>query len=531
MLSPMASVSLGILFVAIAGTNVLLSLRSSPPSLNPNRRANFLRLHRLGGYLFLGLFSAMFLYMNLRVLGVKHGLPLSVTLHTALAFLLVPLLLTKVVFARHYKHYSGTLLALGMAIFIVSFLLVSITAFPVLWSAVKIDNVPPAFWIGFITVVVLLCGTLFFRRPAAALPGLASESVRLHGESVQKEVPGSATDAKKSLLLLLSRTKEQTHDSKTLRFLLPQGNGFHPRPGQFLTFNWILDGKRIARSYSICSSPLQKGYLEITVKRTEGGCVSAFLNEQVSVGLTVEAWGPSGQFCFDESQHQRPVLIAGGSGITPMMSMLRYIDDLGLTTDVTLLYFVRTPRDIIFANELAQLHKSIQHFRYLIIPSRADSDWKGPSGHLTPELLTRTLTHLHSSVFFLCGPASLMESARNILHSLNVPNTRILQESFGTRPGSSLTASSINTVATVVFARSRRSCAVPEGGTVLETAEANGIPLPSGCRQGQCGTCAVRTLGGVVRMDTDAGLRPDLKESGYVLACVGRPDGTVTVDF
>ncbi len=531
MLSPIASVSLGILFVAIAGTNVWLMLRASSTSQSPNRRANFLRLHRLGGYLFLSLFSVMFFYMNLRVLGVKHGLPLAVTLHTALAFLLVPLLLAKVLIARHYRRYSGTLLALGIAIFVSSFLLVSITAFPVLWSAVRIDTVPLEFRISFITVVMLVSGALFFRRPVTALPALAGDDASIRGELTQKSSAASTTETKKSLVLLLSRIQEQTRDSKTLRFLLPQGNGFHPRPGQFLTFYWVLDGKRIARSYSICSSPLQKGYLEITVKRTEGGCVSTFLNERVNVGLTVEARGPSGQFCFDESQHQRAVLIAGGSGITPMMSMLRYIDDLGLTTDVTLLYFVRTRLDIIFANELAQLQKSIQNFRYLIVPSRADSDWKGPSGHLTRELMTGNLTHLHSSVFFLCGPAGLMESARNILHSLNVPNTRILQESFGARPASSLAASSTNTAAVLVFARSRRSCVVPEGRTVLETAEANGIPLPSGCRQGQCGTCAVRTLGGVVRMDTEAGLRPDLKESGYVLACVGRPEGTVTVDF
>jgi hypothetical protein len=233
----------------------------------------------------------MFIYMNLRVLGVKQGLPLAATLHAALAFLLVPLLLAKIVFARHYKHHSGTLLALGISIFVVSFLLVSITAFPVLWSATKIDHVPLAFWISFITVLVLLCGTLFFRRPVAALLELAREDANIRGESVQKTVANSATEAKKSLLLLLSRTHEQTRDSRTLRFLLPRGNGFHPRPGQFLTFNWVLDGKRIARCYSICSSPLQKGYLEITVKRTEGGCVSDFLNERVNVGLTVEAWG------------------------------------------------------------------------------------------------------------------------------------------------------------------------------------------------------------------------------------------------
>jgi ferredoxin-NADP reductase len=431
MLSLIASVALGILFVAIAGTNVWLMLRASSTSQSPSRRANFLRLHRLGGYLFLSLFSVMFFYMNLRVFGVKHGLPLAVTLHTALAFLLVPLLLTKVVIARHYKRYSGTLQALGITIFVSSFLLVSLTAFPVLWSAVRIDHVPVAFWIIFITVVMLVSGTLFFRRPAAVLPGLAGGGVRIPGESVQKAVPASTTETKKSLILLLSRMQEQTHDSKTLRFLLPQGNGFHPRPGQFLTFNWVVDGNCIPRSYSICSSPLQKGYLEITVKRAKGGCVSAFLNERVRVGLPVAAWGPSGQFCFDESQHQRAVLIAGGSGITPMMSMLRYIDDLGLTTDVTLLYFVSTPRDIIFANELAQLQASIRNFRYLIIPSRADSDWRGPSGRLTRELLTRNLTHLDSSVVFLCGPAGLMESARDILHSLDVPNTRILLERFG----------------------------------------------------------------------------------------------------
>jgi ferredoxin-NADP reductase len=440
MLSTIVSVSLGVLFVAVAGTNVWLMLRASSTSETPNRRPNFLRPHRVGGYLFLSLFSVMFFYMNLRVLGVKHGLPLAVTLHAALAFLLVPLLLAKVLIARHYKHHSGTLLALSITIFVSSFLLVSISAFPVLWSAMQIDNVPLTFWISFITVVVLLCGTLFFPRSVAALPELAREDANIRGESVQKTVANSATEAKKSLLLLLSRTHEQTRDSRTLRFLLPRGNGFHPRPGQFLTFNWVLDGKRIARCYSICSSPLQKGYLEITVKRTEGGCVSDFLNERVNVGLTVEAWGPSGSFCFDEAQHQRAVLIAGGSGITPMMSMLRYIDDLGLKTAVTLLYFVRTPQDIIFANELALLQKSIRSFHYLIVPSRADSDWKGPSGHLTRDLLAGNVTHLDSCVFFLCAPAGLMECARSILHSLAVPNTRIMQESFGARPGSSLTA-------------------------------------------------------------------------------------------
>ena len=528
MLSSTAGVLLGTLFVAIAGTNVWSMLRATRPSQSSDSRACLLRLHRLGGYLFLALFSVMFFYMNLRVLGVRHGLPIAITVHSALAFLLVPLLLVKVLIARHYKQYSGALLALGLAIFSVSFLLVSITSFPVLWASVTVEKVPLRIFLSVIAFLVVVFGTLFLRRPTV----VSSPASSGHRITTASQTPGMLpqTEANKSLPLLLSRIKEQTHDTKTLRFLLPQGNGFHFRPGQFLTFNWIVDGQAIARSYSICSSPLQKGHLEITVKCVEGGCVSVFLNRHAHLGLTVEARGPSGRFCFDESQHKKIVLIAGGSGITPMMGMLRYIDDLGLTTDVTLIYFVRTPRDIIFAKGLTELRASIRNFRYLVVASTPDPAWKGPSGHLSRELLENNVSRLRSSTFFLCGPKSLMESARNILNSLQIPDAQILQESFGEKP-SSLMPDPKKIAGTLVFARSRRRCSILDGRTVLETAEANGIFIPFSCRRGQCGTCAVRALGGVVRMETEDGLTPDQKQSGYVLACVGHPEGTVTLDL
>lgn len=529
MLSSTAGVSLGTLFVAIAGTNVWLMLRALRPSQSSDGRARLLWLHRFGGYLFLSLFAVMFFYMNLRVLGVKHGLPIAITLHSALAFLLLPLLLAKVLIARHYKQYSGTLLTLGLSIFAASFLLVSITSFPVLWASVTADGVPSGASIGVIGLVIVVFGALFLRRPAGAS---SAASQRIGSGFPMPQTPGMLPPpgTKKSLLLLLARIQEQTHDSTTLRFLLPKGNGFYPRPGQFLTFNWIVDGKAMPRSYSICSSPLQKGYLEITAKRVEGGCVSVFLNQHAQVGLTVEARGPSGQFCFDESQHEKIVLITGGSGITPIMGMLRYIDDLSLTTDVTLIYFVRTSKDVIFANELPRIRASIRNFRYLVVASKPDPDWEGPTGHLSRELLENNVSHLRSSTFFLCGPRGLMESARRILHSLEISDAQILQESFGEKLSSFLPDTE-KIAGTLVFARSHKTCSVSEGRTVLETAEANGISIPSSCRHGQCGTCAVRALDGVVRMDTEDGLTPDLKESGYVLMCVGRPKGKVTLDL
>jgi len=148
------------------------------------------------------------------------------------------------------------------------------------------------------------------------------------------------------------RIETETHDAKTLRFVLPPNQQIAQRPGQFLTFDWMIDGKPVKRSYTICSSPTQRNFVEITPKRVENGHVSRFLNDRAAVGMTVKARGPYGKFHLDESKHERIVLIAGGSGITPMLAMLRYIDDLCLRVEASLIYCVRTERDIIFGERV-----------------------------------------------------------------------------------------------------------------------------------------------------------------------------------
>jgi ferredoxin-NADP reductase len=262
----------------------------------------------------------------------------------------------------------------------------------------------------------------------------------------------------------------------------------------------------------------------------ENGCVSVFLNDQAKPGLAVEATGPYGQFCFDQTLHQSIVLIAAGSGITPMISMLRYIDDLGLSTPVTLLYCVRTRKDIIFETELGRLGKSLPSFRYSVCLSRPDEDWKGHSGHLTEEFISPYLADLDSPTFFLCGPKGFMENARQILSTLGVNQDRILQESFGEnrrpaepRPGEA------RSIATVVFIHSHKVCEASVGSTLLEVAEKNGVEIPYGCRQGLCGTCVTRVLSGTVQMDAEAGLTAEQKNAGYVLPCVSRAEGAVVV--
>jgi uncharacterized protein len=327
-----------------------------------------------------------------------------------------------------------------------------------------------------------------------------------------------------------SEIEQETRDTKTLRFQILNERQFCAKPGQFLTFQWTIDGQRVRRSYTVSSSPVHENYVEITPKRMENGCASVFLNERAKPGLAVEASGPYGQFYFDETFHKNIVLIAAGSGITPMISMLSYIADLELATAVTLLYCVRTGADIIFENELSRLSRSLPNFKYELCLSRPDPTWKGRSGRLTEEFVAQKVTDLDSPTFFLCGPKGFMDNARHVLLALGVTQDRILQESFGeSKPSTESRPLEAGTVETVVFLHSEKVCQVSSGSTLLDLAERNGVQIPFGCRQGQCGTCATRVLSGSVQMDVESGLTAEQKNAGYVLPCVSRAEGTVVL--
>jgi ferredoxin-NADP reductase len=247
--------------------------------------------------------------------------------------------------------------------------------------------------------------------------------------------------------------------------------------------------------------------------------------------MTVEANGPFGHFCFDESQHQSVVLLAAGSGITPMIAMLRYMDDLCLETTATLLYWVRTSSDIIFDAELEQLRSRLKNFQYHVLLSQPHAEWSGPRGHINRELIEDTVNDLASPDFFLCGPPSFMDASRSILTDLGVRPERIRQESFGSAaPKSPQQESVAQTGVVVEFVRSGKTCTVRAGQTLLEAAEEQGVAIPSSCRQGQCGTCKTKLLEGNVQMDAEEWLDPDSRAQGFVLTCVGHAHGAVKLD-
>lgn len=384
----------------------------------------------------------------------------------------------------------------------------------------------------FITLVGLGSLVLVLRRPrsraAAALARDGGVKTQM-GTTSSSPMPMSPAG---SFILRLVRITQQTPDSKTLRFAVADGTRFSARAGQFFSFSFLFGGKKLVRCYSICSSPARTGYIEITPKRVNQGAVSVFLNDSASIGLTVEASGPLGQFYFDENRHKKIVLIGAGSGITPLIAMLRYIDDMGLPTRVTLLYCVRTVHDIIFRKELEDLEARIDGFRYHVLLSQPDPAWTGWSGHISPKFIANMIQDVQEQDFFLCGPPPFMQATRDILAGIGVKPERMNQESFGAtvRPPIEQKTPIDGTGHVVEFVRSRRSCTIRQGQSLLEAAEESGLTIPYSCRQGQCGTCKTRVVEGTVRMDTEQGLDSSFRERGFALLCVGHPEGPIKLD-
>jgi ferredoxin-NADP reductase len=458
--------------------------------------------------------------MVLRLKGLPDELSPRNLIHALLALILLPLLAAKVIVARYYKSQTAILKLLGSFIAGISFVVVMMNVGSYLLRNATSENVSGQFSAAAISACAAVCIVLLLRHARKANISQQTDMVRETGSTHN------------SMILQLSRVERQTHDAKTLRFLVPKEHRVCFRPGQFLSFNWIIDGKTVPRCYSICSSPTQMGYIEITPKQAAKGYVSVFLNQKASIGLTVQASQPAGDFFFDEQEHRRIVLIAGGSGITPLMSMLRYIDDRCLSTEVTLLYFVRTRKDVIFERELKLLKARLQRLHGVTVLSEPDPEWIGLTGHLSRDLIDVHVEDLSSSTFFICGPPGMMKAACDLLQSMEVSPAKIKKESFGARPATINSADPNPEIRMVLveFARTKQTRMSSSSATLLQTAETCGIRIPYSCRQGQCGTCATKLLKGQVQMDSENGLTPELRERGYILPCVSHAKGNIKID-
>lgn len=324
---------------------------------------------------------------------------------------------------------------------------------------------------------------------------------------------------------------DETHDAKTFVFSAASDRMFCFNAGQYVVLHLAIDGAAVARSYSVSSPPTRPLDLHITVKRTPDGLVSNWLHDNLRAGDEINIEGPRGSFKLDGLPGEKPLFLAGGSGITPLMSMLRTLTDRASDLDLRLVYSARSPRDLIFRSELDALAARFRNLSVTCVCSRRDPAWAGPTGRIDGPMLLRLIPDLRERTVYACGPEQYMKALRDGLGQAGVDPRRYHEESFGgdLGPTTSDVASAISS--SVHFARSGLEHRCAPGETLLDAARNCGVYVPTGCQQGICGTCRIPKLSGDVVMHDLGGLTSEEKSAGFVLACCSRAQGAVSVDL
>lgn len=226
----------------------------------------------------------------------------------------------------------------------------------------------------------------------------------------------------------------ETHDTKTYSFVGEPGTLFHYRPGQAITIEVPVQGSVLRRTYTISSSPSRPYLLSITVKKVPMGWMSNWLFDNMVPGVECMANGPFGKFTCLEHSVRKLLFLAAGSGVTPLMSMLRWLADMARDVDVVFIYNVSTPADIIFHQELLHLATRFgSRLRLVIVPAAPaiGFPWHGSMGRIDEMLIRSQVADLAEREAFVCGPAGYMAAARSILISLGLPEELYHQEAFG----------------------------------------------------------------------------------------------------
>ncbi len=346
--------------------------------------------------------------------------------------------------------------------------------------------------------------------------------------------------------LRVEQVVRETADAVTLWLRDPSGAPIPFVAGQFFTLLVPLDGQTVRRAYSACSSPLSPETVAITCKRTPGGRVSTFLNEQAAVGMTLQVLGPSGNFTVapvpERARHY--VLLGGGSGITPLLAILRAVLHAEPRSRVSLIYGNRSAADIIFRRELEAL-AAAQGDRFTLrhVLSEPPPEWSGGTGLLDEETLTRELAALPGLTgapeellepeFFLCGPAGMMAAAQAVLLARGVRADQLRSERFASPhlPAAALPAARSAQRAELRQGERRHQLLVQPTETLLEAGLRAGAAMPFSCTMGGCGACKVKLDSGQVALQEPNCLTAEERAAGYILACIAAPCTKVVVEL
>jgi ring-1,2-phenylacetyl-CoA epoxidase subunit PaaE len=347
--------------------------------------------------------------------------------------------------------------------------------------------------------------------------------------------------------LTIEQIKKETGDCVSITFIIPENlkNIFAYKHGQYITIKTIIEGVEARRSYSLCSSPLDNEF-KIAIKKIKGGLFSSFANDVLKAGDVLEAMPPMGKFytTLNSTNKKEYVGFAAGSGITPMLSIIKTTLQTEPNSSFTLIYGNKNSTSIIFKEQLEALkNKHLSRFQLIHILSREKTDADinyGRIDHFKCNHLFENLLNINSDEFFICGPEEMIFSIKYFLESRMVDENKIHFELFtSAQPHTSKSSNQVaiddspkSNITVKVDGRTFDFDLAFKGNNILDAALQKGADLPYACKGGVCCTCKAKLLEGAVNMDVSWGLEKEEIEQGFILTCQAHPTtDKVVVDF
>ena len=384
-------------------------------------------------------------------------------------------------------------------------------------------------------------------------------NLSLSGDRSSVAAPAS-TWTTEDITVKCIRIIEETEDVKTFSFVAEPSILFSYQPGQFVTLKLEIAGKPVTRAYSISSTPSRPHILDITVKRVPAppdapdvppGLVSNWLHDNLHVGDRIELIGGAmGKFTHINNPNKKLLLISAGSGVTPMISMSRWIYDTAGEEDVVFFYCGRRRADIIMEQELQLMAAKNPNFHLAISLTKPElgQAWMGYRGRLDEHMLLNIAPDFRDRDVYVCGSDGFMQSVKTLLSDLKLPQENYHEESFGvgkkkakaakvsnspkTSPSKETAPSTpdTSTQTAISFVESGKTVTCDGEESILEVAQQEGVSMRGGCLQGVCGVCKARKQKGEVRYEAEPdGLDSSEREGGYILPCVAYPVGEVEI--
>jgi ferredoxin-NADP reductase len=321
---------------------------------------------------------------------------------------------------------------------------------------------------------------------------------------------------------------DETADTKSY-WLRPNARFGTHRAGAYVTLHLRIAGQSIRRSYSVSSAPRADGLICITVKRVPGGLVSNWLADHLRPGTLLELSAPDGQFVLPTRPSDKLLMLSAGSGITPVMSMLRQLLAAGSDCQITFLHFARSPRDIIFHEELTRIAQTHPNVRIALCVESAEGhvgSWTGGIGRFNEAFLAEHAPEFRELDTYMCGPAGFMQAVMTYYEQADADLSKLRYERFDVALDLS---KFLNHAQVIRFVRSGAESMSNRPRTILEEAERAGLSVESGCRAGNCGACRCMKRSGVV-VDVLTGAESGPNEE-FIYPCISVARGTVEVEL